>query len=48
MTGRKRVCEGALEWKMDPFELTGRRILPVNIRIVQGSNIVPDASYSCC
>ena len=29
---------------MDPFELTGRRSLPVNIRIVQGSNIVPDAN----
>jgi hypothetical protein len=31
---------------MDPFELTGRRSLSVNIRNVHGSSIVPDASYS--
>lgn len=29
---------------MDPFELTERRGLPVNIRSVQDSNIVPDTT----
>jgi hypothetical protein len=33
---------------MDPFEPAERRSLPINIRSVQGSNTVPDASDSYC
>ena len=34
------MCGSTLQCKMDPFELTARRSLPVNIRSVQGSDTV--------